>query len=77
MAPEPYLTLAARDGSAVESAQPLFVALGGGAALGNVLAFAWEMQRDEPRWDRAVAYGSVGGALFGALLLMVDLGRSI
>jgi hypothetical protein len=74
---ESYLTLAARGVSAVEAAQPLFAALGGGAALGSVLALALEMQEDEPRWDRAAAYGSVGGALFGALLLVVDMSKAI
>ncbi len=77
MPTESYLTLAARAASAVETAQPLFAALGGGAALGSVLAFALEMQKDEPRWDRAGAYGSVGGALFGALLLVVDMSHSV
>jgi hypothetical protein len=74
---EPYLALAARGASAVEAAQPVFAALGGGAALGNVLAFAWEIRHDEPRWDRAIAYGSVGGALAGALLLVVDMARGL
>jgi hypothetical protein len=74
---ESYLTLAARGASAVEAAQPLFAALGGGAALGNVLAFAWEIRQDDPRWDRAIAYGSVGGALVGALLLVVDMARGV
>lgn len=77
MPTEPYLTFAARGASAVEVAQPLFAALGGGAALGSVFAFALEMQKDEPRWDRAAAYGSVGGAMFGALLLVVDMSNGI
>jgi hypothetical protein len=63
--------------SAVETAQPLFAALGGGAAVGSVLAIALELQRSEPRWDRAAAYGSVGGALFGAILLAIDISHAV
>jgi hypothetical protein len=74
---EPYLTLAARGLSAVETAQPLFAALGGGAALGSVLALALEVRKDVPRWDRAAAHGTVGGALFGAFLLVVDMSRVV
>jgi hypothetical protein len=57
--------------------QPLFAALGGGAAVGSALAIALEMKSDEPKWDRAAAYGSVGGALVGALLLMVDMSQAV
>ena len=77
MPAEPYLTHVARGVSAVEAVQPLFAALGGGAALGTVLAFAVEMQSDSPQWDRAAAYGSVGGALFGAFLLVIDMSRLV
>lgn len=77
MSAESYLALLAREASAVESVQPLVTALGGGAALGSVLAFALEMRSDKPKWDRAAAYGSVGGALFGAFLLVVDMSRAL
>lgn len=77
MAAESYLALLAGATSTIETVQPLFAALGGGAALGSVLAFAVEMQSDRPKWDRAAAYRSVGGALFGAFLLVVDMGRAL
>lgn len=70
-----YLRLIAPEQA--EPQQPLFAALGGGAALGNVLALALEVRKDEPRWDRAAAHGTVGGALFGAFLLVVDMGRVV
>ena len=56
-----------------ESAQPLFTTIGGGAAVGSVLAVAWALQHDACHLDRAAAYGSVGGALFGAALLAMDI----
>ena len=56
-----------------ESVQPLFMAIGGGATIGSVLAVAWAVRRDGRPLDRAAAYGSVGGALAGAALLVLDI----
>jgi hypothetical protein len=63
--------------SAVEAAQPLFAAVGGGAAVGSVLGVAWEARSEAPQWDRAAAIGSMCGALVGAGLIVADLARSI
>jgi hypothetical protein len=60
-----------------ETVQPLFAALGGGAAVGSALGLAWAMHRGDAHWEKAAAYGSVGGALFGALLITGDLLRQV
>ena len=78
MASAPLLTpLIGRVPSAVETAQPVFAALGGGAALGSILRLAWELQREEPQFDRAAATGSVWGAVAGAVLLAADIVRGV
>ena len=63
--------------SAVETVQPVFAALGGGAALGSILKLAWELWQDDPQFDRAAATGSVWGALVGAALLAMDIARGV
>ena len=38
---------------------------------------AREAMRDEPRWDQAIGWGTVAGALFGAVLLAVEIGSNV
>lgn len=63
--------------SAVETVEPIFAALGGGAALGSILRLAWELRREDPQFDRAAATGSVWGALAGAGLLAIDIAHGV
>jgi hypothetical protein len=78
MASESPLTpVIGRVASVVETMQPVFAALGGGAALGSILRLAWELQRDDPEFDHAAATGSVWGAVAGAVLLAVDIVRGL
>ena len=75
---EGYLAVAVRSAtSAVEGAEPLLTALGGGAGVGSVLGVAWAMHKGYSQWERSAAYGSVGGALVGAALLLVDIGQNV
>lgn len=61
----------------VEVGQPLVVALGGGATLGNILWLAREARKDDPQWDHAAAMGTIWGAVGGAALLVVDIARGV
>ena len=48
---EGYLAIAVRSAtSAVEGAEPLLTALGGGAGVGSVLGIAWAMHKGYSRW---------------------------
>ena len=58
-----------------QSAEPIVATLGGGATLGTIFLCAWELHKDEPQWDQAIAKGTVYGALIGAALLVADMTR--
>jgi hypothetical protein len=51
--------------------------IGGCAALGSILMCAREAVRDEPQWDAAIGWGSIGGALLGAGILLIDIGSNL
>ena len=38
---------------------------------------ALEIRNEERRWDEAIGWGSVGGALVGAGFLLIEIGLSV
>jgi hypothetical protein len=61
----------------LESVDTVTSTIGGCAALGTAFMCAREAMRDEPRWDQAIGWGTVAGALFGAVLLAVEIGSNV
>jgi hypothetical protein len=56
-----------------ETTDPLVRTVGGWASFGGAAMCAWEATRDEPQWERAVGYGTAGGAAIGSLILLSDI----
>jgi fluoride ion exporter CrcB/FEX len=61
----------------LDTVQTVTATVGGCATLGSVLMCAREIGRDEPRWDVAIGQGCVGGAVAGALFLLVDMASNV
>lgn len=43
------------------------------SSFGGAAMCAWEATREEPRWERAIGYGTAGGAAIGTLILLSDI----
>ena len=61
----------------LESVNTVTSTIGGCAALGMALMCAREAMRDEPRWDQAMGWGTVMGALLGAGFLVAEMGSNV
>jgi hypothetical protein len=61
----------------IQSVETVTAVIGGCAALGSVLMCAREIRRDERQWDAAIGWGSVGGALVGAGILVIEIGANV
>jgi hypothetical protein len=61
----------------LETLETVTATVGGCATLGSILMCAKEITREEPRWDTAIAQGYVGGAVAGALFLLIDVATNV
>jgi hypothetical protein len=61
----------------LETVETVTATIGGCATLGSILLCAREATRDEPRWDAAIGYGGVAGALVGAAFLVIDMASRV
>jgi hypothetical protein len=56
-----------------EATDPLVRTIGGWASFGGAVMCAWEATRNEPQWERAIGFGTAGGAAIGGLVLLSDI----
>jgi hypothetical protein len=63
--------------SLLETVEVVTTTVGGCATLGSILLCAREATKDKPRWDAAIGYGGVAGALVGAAFLVIDMTNRI
>jgi hypothetical protein len=61
----------------LETVETVTATVGGCATLGSIIFCAREAARDEPRWNAAIGYGGVAGALVGAVFLVVDMANRV
>ena len=57
----------------LETVGTVTATVGGCATVGSIVMCTLEVARDEPRWDAAIGKGYVGGAIAGAVLLLIDM----